>query len=324
MKNVLALALVCFTSLSAKAHHKQADDNTPAWNTGPLLCPAFQLCAQGTYDIEPYMYINAIYGTYGAHWHESSQDYNIQAYNYNLIQLGLSDYINVSLSPQFFYQTYRDYSVANIGDLPLQVYIGLTKDNPDSNIPGMVLGIKTTVPLGRYKNLSPDGAVADAIGGGSWRPTVDIAIGKQIHLSGVHFLIVRSYFAYQFLNNFKVQGFHAYGGGYKAKGYMKMGAQYTYIASFEYAFSRHGVFAFDFNYQHNNKMTFHGHGGYINIDENVQSSTGVPSSDQFSIAPALEYNFNANVGLIAGVWFSVAGRNAQAFYCPTFALNIQY
>jgi hypothetical protein len=324
MKNLFVLSFISISCLSAKAHHEQAEDQIPAWNTGPLLCPTFQLCAKGTYNIEPYMYINAIYGTYNDKWNESSQDYIVQAYSYNLIQIGLSDYFNVSLSPQFFYQTYNNYSVANIGDLPLQAYFGLIKDDPESKIPGMLIGVKSTVPLGRYKNLSPEGAVADAIGGGSWRPTVDIAVGKQIHLGGTRFLIVRSYFAYQFLNNFKVQGFNAYGGGYKSKGIMKMGAQYTFIASFEYAFSRHGVFAFDFNYQHNNKMTFRGEGGYIDINNTIISIGGIPSSDQLSIAPALEYNFNANVGLIAGVWFSIAGRNAQAFYCPTFALNIQY
>lgn len=324
MKNLFALSLISITSLCAKAYHHQAEDQIPAWNTGPLICPPFQLVEKGSYIVEPYMFINTIYGTYNENWTESSQDRIVQAYSFNIIQLGLSDYFNVSFSPQFFYQTYRDYSVANIGDLPLQAYIGLVKDDPNSKIPGMLIGIKTTVPLGRYKNLSPDGSVADAIGGGSWRPTIDIAAGKQIHLGGTRFLILRSYFAYQFFNSFKVQGFHAYGGGYKAKGVMKMGAQYTFTAAFEYAFSRHGVFSFDFNYQHNNKMTYKGSEGFININNIEQSFSGVPSSDQLSIAPALEYNFNQNVGFIGGVWFSIAGRNAEAFFCPTFALNIEY
>lgn len=324
MKPLFALSLICSSYLSAKAHHQQTETQAVCWNTGPLLCPAFQLCAKGTYNVEPYMYVNSIYGTYNDEWKESSQDYIVQAYSYNLIQLGLSDYFNVSFSPQFFYQSYNDYSVANIGDLPLQAYIGLVKDEPDSKVPGMLLGIKTTVPLGRYKNLSPDGAVADAIGGGSWRPTINYAVGKQISLGGTRFLIVRSYFAYQFINSFKVQGFHAYGGGYKTKGTMKMGAQYTFTASFEYTFSRHGAFAFDFNYQHNNKMTFKGTGGFTDIDDQIIAASNVPSSDQFSIAPAFEYNFNANVGIIAGVWFSIAGRNAEAFFSPTFALNMEY
>lgn len=323
MKKIFLLSFLGSMSLLADTLTQSTPDIS-AWNTGPLLCPSYQLCSKGTYNVEPYMFINNIYGYYNQNWNQKSQNHIVQAYSYNLVQIGLSDYFNVSFSPQFFYQSYNNYSVANIGDLPLEAYIGILQEDTHGKRPGLLISVKTEVPLGRYKNLSPDGSLADAIGGGSWRPTVGLSIGKQIHLHGVQFLIVRSYLGYQIPNRFKVQGFHAYGGGYNAKGIMKMGAQYTFITSFEYAFSRHGVFAFDFNYQHNNKMTYKGQGGFVDINLTEKSVDGVPSSDQFSIAPALEYNFNANVGLIAGVWFSIAGRNAQAFYCPTFALNIEY
>lgn len=326
MKKILLLNFIAYSSsaLAQTVLNGMPDVDITCWNTGPLLCPPYELCSKGTYNVEPYLFINTIYGVYNENWKQSSIDNVIQAYNYNLIQLGLSDYFNVSLTPQFFYQSHRNYSVANIGDLILQSIIGITQDTSDSKLPGMNFGFKTTIPLGRYKNLSPDGTVADAVGGGSYRPTIDFNIGKQFHISGYHFLILRSYFAYQFYNKFKVQGFHSYGGGYGTKGTMKMGAQYTFTAAFEYSFSRHGVFSFDFNYQHNNKMTFKGQEGYIDINKTVQSFSGVPSSDQLSIAPALEYNFNGNVGIIAGVWFSIAGRNAQAFVCPTAAINIEY
>jgi hypothetical protein len=34
---------------------------------------------------------------------------------------------------------------------------------------------------------------------------------------------------------------------------------------------------------------------------------------QISFAPEVEYNFSQSSGLLAGVWFTVAGKNSSAF-----------
>ena len=41
-----------------------------------------------------------------------------------------------------------------------------------------------------------------------------------------------------------------------------------------------------------------------------------------SLSPAIEYNFNANVGIIAGPWFSVMGKNSARFRSAVVAINI--
>jgi hypothetical protein len=41
----------------------------------------------------------------------------------------------------------------------------------------------------------------------------------------------------------------------------------------------------------------------------------------FSLAPALEYNWSENAGVIAGVAFTVAGRNTSATVMPVMAVN---
>ena len=42
----------------------------------------------------------------------------------------------------------------------------------------------------------------------------------------------------------------------------------------------------------------------------------------WSLAPAIEYNFNSRVGIIAGAKLTVAGRNATAVVIPVAAMNI--
>jgi hypothetical protein len=42
----------------------------------------------------------------------------------------------------------------------------------------------------------------------------------------------------------------------------------------------------------------------------------------WSLAPALEYNFNSRVGVIAGAKLTTSGRNATAVVIPVAAINI--
>jgi hypothetical protein len=45
---------------------------------------------------------------------------------------------------------------------------------------------------------------------------------------------------------------------------------------------------------------------------------------QYSLAPAIEYNWNIDLGVISGVWFTFAGKNAEAFASWVTALNYYY
>ncbi|MGB7496511.1 MAG: hypothetical protein WBR26_03835 [Candidatus Acidiferrum sp.] len=47
-------------------------------------------------------------------------------------------------------------------------------------------------------------------------------------------------------------------------------------------------------------------------------------SAQTLLAPAIEYNFSAHVGIIAGAEFSVAGRNTSSYIAPQIALSISF
>jgi len=40
-----------------------------------------------------------------------------------------------------------------------------------------------------------------------------------------------------------------------------------------------------------------------------------------ALAPALEYNFSGNVGLIGGVWFPLSGKNTSHYMTYVLALN---
>jgi hypothetical protein len=39
----------------------------------------------------------------------------------------------------------------------------------------------------------------------------------------------------------------------------------------------------------------------------------LPSSEQISFAPAIEYNFNSNIAIEIGAWVTALGRNSPIF-----------
>lgn len=320
MKKTFCLTLSAFSLIFAEP--SQELPPITEWTTGPLLCPSYTLVPQGSYNIEPYLYFQSSYGIYNRHWQFVNQSNLISISNYTLIQVGITNNINISVSPQLYYQQRRTNSFAGLGDWPVELYFNLMTEELNGKKPGLLLGLKGNIPAGRYRNLTPDAFVVQAIGSGSFRPAIALVVGKQFHLGGYHFITARANLEVQIPNKLHVKGFNSYGGGYGTDGIITMGTQYNVIGAFEYEFSRHFVFSFDFQWQRNNKISFKGNRG-VNAD-GTPALIGLPSSDQLSIAPAFEYNFNGNVGLIMGVWASIAGRNALAFITPTMALNVEY
>jgi hypothetical protein len=319
MKTLIGLSL-CLFSLAFAEQEKLPP--IEAWSTGPLLCPSYSLIPQGSYNIEPYLYFQSAYGIYNRHWNFVNQTNLISISNYTLIQVGITNNFNISLSPQIYYQQRANNSFAGLGDWPIEIYFNLMTEDVFGKRPGLLLALKGNIPAGRYRNLTPDSFVVQAIGSGSFRPAISLTMGKQFQLGGFHFITARASFSYQIPNKLRVTGYNSYGGGFGTDGIITMGAQYTAVGAVEYEFTRHLVFSCDVQWQRNNKITFSGKKGF-NPDGTV-ALVGLPSSDQLSISPAIEYNFNGNVGLIMGVWASIAGRNSLAFITPTIALNVEY
>jgi hypothetical protein len=67
----------------------------------------------------------------------------------------------------------------------------------------------------------------------------------------------------------------------------------------------------DIAYTYSAKTTFTGSPGTTALG--TPASVGGPFNEQLSLAPALEYNPNGNLGFIAGCWFSVWGKNSLDF-----------
>ncbi len=108
-----------------------------------------------------------------------------------------------------------------------------------------------------------------------------------------------------------VSGYNAYGGGEGTHGKVRLGNGYSADFGYELTLTQRWVFALDVVYEYSQAVTFSGHKG-VNT-KGAPNVVGGPFNDQLSLAPAIEYNVNENLGFLGGVWFTVWGRNSLDF-----------
>ena len=142
---------------------------------------------------------------------------------------------------------------------------------------------------------------------------------KLFVINGRHYLRPRLNLTWIVPAPVHVKGFNAYGGGFGTNGKVYPGQIFNPILSFEYTFTQNWVAAIDIQYIYGFKDRFSGKRG--RNKDGTKANVGHDPLQQFSLAPALEYNFSAALGIIAGVWFTVAGDHSSDFVSGVIAIN---
>ncbi|MES2200494.1 MAG: hypothetical protein V4489_10075 [Chlamydiota bacterium] len=287
------------------------------WFTGPLLAPSANTIPPKHVNVEPYIYFTAFTASYNDQWKKVSHPNLYSFLSQTFIQVGINSFMNFQIVPQLLYQFTEGVRSTQAGDLPLSVDFQLAHDLPNQWHPSVKFTLKTSCPFGKYQNLDPDKLGTDGVGTGSWNPGVGLDFSKLISLPSNRFLALRLALSCTFFNSVAVKGLNVYGGALDTKGTAYPGASFSCDVAMEYTLSQNWTLAADLFYSHTNKIKFSGNPGTL-------ATVGKPSSEQISLAPAIEYNWNINVGIITGVWFTVAGRNSSCFTASVTALNIYF
>ena len=130
--------------------------------------------------------------------------------------------------------------------------------------------------------------------------------------------------AYKIAQPLTVHGFNSYGGGYGTHGRVRPGSTFNADFGIEVSFNQHWVLANDFVYTATASTSFHGNPGTTTPRGTTPASVGKGFSDNFSLAPAIEYNWSANLGVLAGVQFSVYGRNSTNFISTIISMTYTF
>lgn len=290
------------------------------WFTGPLIAPSGYTVQPGHFSIEPYLYLFVYNGIYDQHWKAQSLPNFYSTRAQLQTRIGIAESLDCRVYPQFFYNETEGGHYENIGDLPLALGFQLVRAQVTDLWPAIKLSLQVSAPLGKHQHLKPDRKRTDAIGSGAWDPTATLIFSKLWHTAETHYLSTRLVFNYKIGIPVHVKGFNTYGGAANTRGLVHQGDNYSVDGAIQYNFDRHWAFACDLIYSHNNKNSFSGKTGTDALGNPAVNTA--PSREQVSLAPAIEYNFSRNLGVIGGVWFTVAGRNSNRFVTGVFAVSI--
>lgn len=313
MKSWIVLLLIIFfgkfSLLKAVEINISENPEQLPWLTGTLIAPSPTVVPKGRMSAQPYVFIKVNTGFYDKNWCVHSKPKFVNVSSQVSFAIGLTPWMDFRIRPRVEWNTSQGRSSVHFGDLPLGVDFQLLEEG--NYLPSIKLGILERFPTGNYQKLSPHKKNTDSSGTGSFTTIGLLVFHKVFQFSYLHYLSSSFSFEWFYEAPVKVKGFNTYGGGFGTHGKIRAGSTERAILSLEYTLNQNWVVALDSIYRHSSKVQFSGFAGHEELGAHAQN--GGPSSEDISFAPALEYNFNVNAGIIAGAWFTVAGRNSPEF-----------
>jgi hypothetical protein len=300
-----------------------------AWWTGPLLAASPGTLPPGHFLIEPYLFDAVPQGHYDnegvRHRTPHANNFGSQSY----VLYGLFDDVSVGLIPRFGFNDpgagqgeNQGSSKPGIGDLTLQAQYGLTRFAEGSWIPSTAFLVQETLPTGKYDRLGD--RPADGLGAGAY--STNLALYSQYFFWMPNGRILRTRFdvSYSISGSAGVRDVSVYGTTEGFRGRARPGNVTVVNAAWEYSLTRSWVLALDVVYEHDSNTHIGGLGpqppGSELMPARVELNSG--PGHTWSLAPAIEYNFNSRVGVIAGAKLTTSGRNSTAVIIPVAAVNI--
>lgn len=302
-----ATALGFLLSLSLLANAIQP------WFTGPLLAPSTTTTPRGEFYLEQYETYTNNFKTYNNRWQATNTaDFDVSAYA-PILGVGLSDCVDITINLSFAHNVSQGQQDSGLNDPQFILgYQALTqKDN--SLTPNLRITYGQSVPVARYENLSSNKQGTDSFGNGTFSNLISFSFGRLDLVSNDHYLSTNASFIFSFPFRGRVLNLNAYGGTNGTDGVITPGNTYAADVAFEYQLTQNWVAVMEGNFSYTAKSNFEGTTGGVTV--------GNPATAQLSFAPAVEYNFNEDWGVIFGCWFTATGRNTYDFASAQLAIN---
>ncbi|WP_058535475.1 transporter [Legionella saoudiensis] len=288
------------------------------WFTGPILAPAGHTVPRGHTNFELYGIDVETDGLYnGAGKFRKTPLFSSVLLN-PLLTHGFTDWLDVQLSVPYAFNSTRGVHYNRVTDSSVGVGLQLTEQKKSRWLPDIRFFVQETFPTGTYDRLNPAFLGTDATGLGSYRTLIAANIQYLKEIYNSHYLRTRFMISRLFSTPVNVIGFNSFGGTSNTQGRIKPGAEDNVDIAFEYTLTQNWVAVMEGYYSEGQATRFN---GILDIVNNDLALIGSQQYYEYGLAPALEYNFNANVGVIGGVWFPVAGKNTSHFMAYVLAIN---
>ena len=259
----------------------------------------------GHFSINPFVAYITSNGSYNSHWsHKSEKSFN-RTIVYNSVGTGITNWLDTSIYFGTAYQQTGSQNRWGMVDTSLYFGIQLLHGSKNDCLPDMRILFGETFPTGKYDQLDPHKKWADLFGRGSYATTFTFLIARTFYNNPHHPFNINLNLSYVYSSSVHVRGISYYGGDNSTRGRVFPKASYYTDLALQLSLNQFWALGLDIYYVHENKTRFHGKSNLKPI---------LPSSDQLSLAPCLEYSWNWAGCLGIGPWFSIAGRNTSAFF----------
>lgn len=288
------------------------------WFTGPLLAPAGKTIPRGHANFEAYGFSTDKSRVFDNHGHKHSvADFKSTQFS-PIITYGLTDRMDVQWSLPYSINQSQLQTGHNIGDTSITLGFQAFRQKPGSWIPDLRLTIQELFPTGRGGTLDPFDIGVNVTGSGTYQTVAALNFQQLTQFSELHYLRTRLSLAYLHGQPYSIEDPHKLTLP-KPKGRVDPGSLMSVDFAGEYTFDQNWVGVMEFYGFYHTSSSFAGNAG---IDENGQLiQIGHNPLYNLTLAPAVEYNFTPQLGLIAGPWFVVYGKNSSSFTSLVVALN---
>lgn len=290
------------------------------WFTGPLLAPAGHTVPRGHTNVEIYgldVLTDGQYNQSGQVVHSAPFKSLVGS---PILTHGFTDWLDVQISIPYVFNSTRGVHYNRLTDISMALGFQLVEQKGSPKRADVRILLQENFPTGRYDNLNPAFLGTDSTGLGSYQTQIGLNLQYLIEVYNSHYLRSRFILSHVHASPVTVHGLSSYGGSVNTNGRIRPGEENDLDLAFEYTLTQHWVAVLEGTLSNGQSTRFN---GILNIGNigGPPVNIGNGNFSEKALAPALEYNFNGNIGLIGGVWFPVAGQNTSHYMTYVLALN---
>jgi hypothetical protein len=283
-----------------------------------MLAPSANTLPRGHFLLEPYLYDVITDGFFTSSGKRVSAPHGHEFGSLTYLNYGLFNKFTIGMIPTFDYVEPSNgpgSSGIGVGDLTVQAQYRLHLFQEDSWIPTVSIALQETLPTGTYDQLG--NRPSNGVGAGTFTTSPSLYTQTFFWMPNGRILRLRFNVVPAFSRQTNVQGVSVYGTEADFRGYARPGASLFIDLAGEYSLTRHWVLALDATYRDQSNTSVMGYNSltFNAIDQNSGTS------HSFGLAPAVEYNWRRNIGVLLGVRLIPAAHNAYATVTPALAIN---
>lgn len=288
------------------------------WFTGSLEAPSPALPKAGIVAVEPYFIYTDNTGAYGDGWrHYGVPNVVDSVESLTVLKYALTDRLSIEALPAFARAWNDQTGATGLEDLPTELEYRFNDENNRTGAPSVTAALGLSFPVGQYQRLSSPAA---GLGSGTYTLKEGLLFQSLFDTTDHHPVRLRFYGAvFEALQDVSLQDVSVYGTTAGFRGHVAPGLSEELGIGAGYAIDERWVLALDLVGNNASATKVHG----VEMNGSIVYLNGSASSS-VSIAPAVEYNWSGNIGVIAGVEFSAAGRNASSYFAPQIALSMAF